>query len=90
MYLNLVGKSEADQRSLVLHEFGHALGLDHEHQRSDFWRILGRFTIGKDKMRSGNGGRCAKAGDEHFKKEYRGQIQREESKYDPNSIMHYW
>ena len=96
MHLNLYGMLESEQRSLVLHEFGHALGLDHEHQRSDFWNKLRKFTIGEEKMKSGNNGQCAKAGEEHFKKEYtdeKGQIcipNKEESKYDPKSIMHYW
>ncbi len=25
------------KRYLVIHQFGHALGLEHEHQRTDFW-----------------------------------------------------
>ena len=90
MYLNLFGKSEADQRSLVLHEFGHALGLDHEHQRSDFWKVLERFTIGKKKMQDGDDGQCAKAVAEHFKKDYQGRVGLQQTDYDPQSIMHYW
>ena len=89
MYLNLFGKSEADQRSLVLHEFGHALGLDHEHQRSDFWIILEKFTIGKKEMEDGDDG-CAKAVAEHFKKDYQGRVGSQQTEYDPQSIMHYW
>ena len=94
MYLNLYGKSESEQRSLVLHEFGHALGLDHEHQRSDFWDKLEKFTIGEDKMKNGNNGQCAKAGKEHFRKKYADDGERfpkkVETKYDSNSITHYW
>ena len=41
MVLNLTKEYCPNQRSLVIHEFGHALGLDHEHQRSDFWDVLG-------------------------------------------------
>ena len=89
MYLNLFGKPEADQRSLVLHEFGHALGLDHEHQRSDFWKVLERFTIGKKRMQDGDNG-CAKAADEHFKNDYQGRVGVQQTDYDPQSIMHYW
>ncbi len=40
MMLNFSGNhcvNEQGKKSLVIHEFGHALGLDHEHQRSDFW-----------------------------------------------------
>ena len=90
MYLNLFGKSEADQRSLVLHEFGHALGLDHEHQRSDFWKVLERFTIGKQKMQDGDDGQCAKAVAEHFKRDYQERVAPQQTDYDPQSIMHYW
>ena len=90
MYLNLFKKSEADQRSLVLHEFGHALGLDHEHQRSDFWKVLERFTIGKKRMQDGDDGQCAKAGEEHFKMENEGGVAPKQTAYDPQSIMHYW
>ena len=37
MMLNLGCGCHENKRSLVIHEFGHALGLEHEHQRSDFW-----------------------------------------------------
>ena len=37
MMLNLGCDCHENKRSLVIHEFGHALGLEHEHQRSDFW-----------------------------------------------------
>ncbi len=60
MCLSLLYMSDKYKMSYVLHEFGHALGLDHEHQRSDFWDILGqkdgpgeddyRFIIGEAQM----------------------------------------
>ena len=40
MVLNLFKMEKQEQKSMVIHEFGHALGLDHEHQRSDFWDVL--------------------------------------------------
>ena len=53
MMLNLNKKefpSEKEQRSLVIHEFGHALGLEHEHQRSDFWDVMEKH-INLDRMK---------------------------------------
>ncbi len=86
--------SDKEKKSYVLHEFGHALGLDHEHQRSDFWDILGekdgngddRFIIGEEKMKNGDG--CEEAHNEVFVR--RSYDKQEQSEYDPNSIMHYW
>ena len=49
MVLNLTRMYCPNQRSLVIHEFGHALGLDHEHQRSDFWEYLEKH-IDMEKM----------------------------------------
>ncbi len=37
------------RRSLVIHEFGHALGLEHEHQRSELWQVLSKY-IDKNAM----------------------------------------
>ncbi|XP_064387495.1 uncharacterized protein LOC135335838 [Halichondria panicea] len=98
MVLNLYGMTKADQRSMVIHEFGHALGLDHEHQRSDFWDVLEskdedeeyRFIIGKRRMKSGNGGRCQRACDAVFRAKLKEPSGRKESCYDSDSIMHYW
>ncbi len=97
MSLSLLHLDDKAQKSNVIHEFGHVLGLDHEHQRSNFWDILGqkegdhyRFIIGKENMRNGIGG-CQKAGDQFFRSKTDTPInETEQSEYDPNSIMHYW
>ncbi len=88
MVLNLHGMTKAEQRSMVLHEFGHALGLDHEHQRSDFWDVLEPLTIGKGRMKSGDGGKCTSACDAVFRAKF--NVPPNSEKYDPTSIMHYW
>ncbi len=98
MVLNLYGMTKADQRSMVIHEFGHALGLDHEHQRSDFWDVLEskdennqyRFIIGIDEMKSGDGGRCQRACDAVFRAKLKEPSGKKKSCYDSDSIMHYW
>ena len=41
--LNLKTLSKIEQRSIVIHNFGHALGMEHEHQRSDFWETAEKF-----------------------------------------------
>ena len=98
MILNLYGMSDAAQKSYVIHEFGHALGLDHEHQRSRFWDILEekdkkgnyRFIVGIDKMKKTNS-YGQPACQQHLRKnwpEKEAKITRPE--YDPDSIMHYW
>ena len=93
MALNLKvnGMKDEEKRSMVLHEFGHALGLDHEHQRSDFWDILDakdqqgscKFIIGRELMLKN--GACL----QHFK-EVASIEHHIRSPYDPTSIMHYW
>ena len=80
------------QRSLVIHEFGHALGLEHEHQRSDFWNVLRKhFDTAKiikavyhdevEKARKG-----FEANWLELEKEPSETVLTE---YDPESIMHY-
>ena len=96
MMLNL-GHEEAPEffmRYLVIHEFGHALGLEHEHQRSDFWDTIEEF-IDKEKMESdkrfeqykSEEGKAAFGRDWLATKEKGDSLS---SDYDPQSIMHYW
>ncbi|XP_064401872.1 uncharacterized protein LOC135347766 isoform X2 [Halichondria panicea] len=98
MMLSLCGYCHSLQESLVIHEFGHALGLEHEHQRSDFWDVLEKhFDLDKmkndsrvsqdSKMNKNRAG----FGVDWFKKKV-GNTESEVviSNYDHKSIMHYW
>ena len=86
MFLSLSG-SDSYNDHLVMHEFGHALGLGHEHQRAVFWNNIKKF-LKLDVV-------------EKFFKDHNlnfqtdgaslGDIPGFRSKtYDPDSIMHYW
>jgi len=90
MMLDLGSHSNINvQASLVIHEFGHALGLEHEHQRSDFWNIL-EPLVNIEVMKAD--GRM-KGTTEDFFKENWGRSTNDRShcaEYDPMSIMHYW
>ena len=83
MWLYLGGGGSNYQTHLVVHEFGHALGLLHEHQRSDFWDRIEKYL--KEDT-------CAT-----MKKDadYKCDVTDIDSpmvikeKYDPQSVMHY-
>ena len=94
MQLNLYPQIPQDlQESLVIHEFGHALGLEHEHQRSDFWDVL-REHLDLDAMKNDPyvnpsqsvSGRAAFRNDWF---ESSTGYDTNLSEYDPSSIMHY-
>lgn len=87
MYLNLRGtvpdgmSREEMQRSTILHEFGHALGMEHEHQRPDsgiIWNdaeLLEQYMQNYDRVRQ-----CYRP-----IRDRRAMLM----PYDPKSIMHY-
>ena len=87
MQLNLGGHTPDLQESLVVHEFGHALGLEHEHQSSDFWDVLGKHLDVNEMKKDAQVGTAFK--DQWAKKDTGGQSVNDMSEYDPDSIMHY-
>lgn len=85
MVLNLKYGDDLYKRHLILHEFGHALGLGHEHQSCSFFRDALKF-IDQDKMRECLQTRGVNMDDWVA----RAGQNTEASEYDPDSIMHYW
>ena len=94
MHLSLTKAWSDDlKRHYIIHEFGHALGLGHEHQRSKFWEFLLPFVnttlmkhdavVGGDKNFKENWGEIAES-------YYSSDLGANSGEYDPQSIMHYW
>ena len=97
MQLNLRGFPPTLQESLVIHEFGHVLGLEHEHERSDFLEVA-MDLIDKEKMDEDPRWKSFLAAG--FKKQWKRVSRKKDSPpeeeqqllgdYDPDSIMHFW
>ncbi len=81
MILSLKGLDPKMQKFIVIHEFGHALGLFHEHQRSDFWEVADNL-LDMRKMRRGL--------DRDILEKQPQDAMVMTPEYDPDSIMHYW
>ncbi len=98
MMLNLEIHSAELQEKIVIHEFGHALGLEHEYKRSDFWDVVEKH-INMD-MKSG----LSAANDISVNSKYEVHEGKSFGKdwlkarakglqlyeYDPDSIMQHW
>ena len=86
MWLDLHSGGVGDdyKKHIVIHEFGHALGLGHEHQRSNFWNLIKPYVdIARMKKDLG-------ASDKGFKAYWDSDPQTGIcTNYDPQSIMHY-
>ena len=85
MWLNLSQGGDAYKKHLVVHEFGHALGLDHEHQRKDLWKLIKPYVNQSAMKNDLKGAYKTYTADPKFK-----ASDRRTTKYDPSSVMHYW
>ena len=87
MHLALKGQQSDFQKYLVIHEFGHSLGLEHEHQRYDFWEVATK-VIDLDKMKADS--RMVNTDFERDILEHKDSSKFKTSLYDSESVMHYW
>ena len=82
MWLDLgTSDSRNYQTHLVVHEFGHALGLLHEHQRSDFWDHIDKYLREDTTIKNNADYKCDVTDIDSP------TVIKE--KYDPQSVMHY-
>ena len=96
MVLNLQDLDYIAQKRTVIHMFGHALGLEHEHLRSDFWDTVGEyFDIGKI-IKDPRVVQCSESSEDtrarlerDFKKSVIDPDDPPLSEHDPDSIMQY-
>ena len=75
---------------IIVHEFGHALGLQHEHQRSCFLSTAKKYLDEKKIKRHLN--TYTYISEERFKRDWWDPVQGMESpkcSYDDESVMHY-
>ena len=86
MNLALNGLDLDFQKFLVIHEFGHALGLEHEHQRSEFWKVVSEF-VDETKMKFDS---RLKYDNFDVDMDFVRRGDQLSSEYDPDSVMHYW
>ena len=84
MWLDLSSKNATYNNYLVVHEFGHTLGLGHEHQRSDFRECVIPF-LDEAKMRQRVTAERYKDWDVDNNLDV-GKA----TEYDSKSVMHYW
>ena len=86
--LNLAGLEEQPelQESIVIKQFGHALGLKNEHQRSDFWNVIRKYlNVGKMKENP----EIESAFEDQWAATSEEQTVNSLSEYDPESITHF-
>ena len=88
VYLNLadLDKEPELQESIVIKQFGHALGLKNEHQRSNFWKVIGKY-LNVEKMKENP--EIESAFVNQWAATSEGQTVNSLSKYDPESITHF-
>lgn len=94
MHLSLENATtDSLKKHYIIHEFGHALGLGHEHQRAKFWRIVFPFVYTELMMNDPTiGGVHRFVNDWRWILEsyYTSDLGDNSVEYDPDSIMHYW
>ena len=86
MFLSLKDVTPDFQQYLVMHEFGHALGLLHEHQRSDFWKEM-LSLLDVEKMKKDPRMRGVNFNADILELDV---PDGETTEYDADSVMHYW